>query len=114
MARCSGRGRQLVALHVMEQENLSLPSYPVAGNNVVEKIEYRVPPDHGRAYLNGTQYFEGMPPDVWEFHVGGDQVCYTWLKDRKGHCPMRISPITAHHCSAGRDDCADGAYRRDD
>ncbi len=22
--------------------------------------------------------------DVWEFHVGGYQVCQKWLKDRKG------------------------------
>ena len=25
-----------------------------------------------------------MPPKVWEFHVGGYQVCAKWLKDRKG------------------------------
>ena len=25
-----------------------------------------------------------MPPDVWEFRVGGYQVCEKWLKDRKG------------------------------
>lgn len=76
-----------VALHVMEQEGLALPAYPVAGNNVIEKIEYRVPldePDRGRVYFNGTQYFEGVSPDVWEFHVGGYQVCHKWLKDRKG------------------------------
>ena len=25
-----------------------------------------------------------MPKAVWEFHVGGYQVCEKWLKDRKG------------------------------
>jgi Type ISP C-terminal specificity domain len=25
-----------------------------------------------------------VSPDVWEFHVGGYQVCQKWLKDRKG------------------------------
>jgi len=35
-------------------------------------------------YINKTQYFEGVAPDVWEFHVGGYQVCQKWLKDRKG------------------------------
>ncbi|MGB8343587.1 MAG: type ISP restriction/modification enzyme [Ktedonobacteraceae bacterium] len=82
-----GLGRRLVALHVMEQIGTALPSYPVAGNNVVEKIEYRVSPDEperGRVYINGEQYFESVPPDVWEFHVGGYQVCHKWLKDRKG------------------------------
>ncbi len=30
------------------------------------------------------QYFEGVPPEVWEFHIGGYQVCDKWLKDRRG------------------------------
>ena len=25
-----------------------------------------------------------MPESVWEFHIGGYQVCEKWLKDRKG------------------------------
>lgn len=24
-----------------------------------------------------------MPPEVWNFHIGGYQVCLKWLKDRK-------------------------------
>ena len=28
--------------------------------------------------------FEGVPPEVRAFHVGGCQVCAKWLKDRKG------------------------------
>jgi len=27
--------------------------------------------------------FESVPPEVWEFRVGGYQVCEKWLKDRK-------------------------------
>jgi len=27
---------------------------------------------------------DGVPPEVWEFHIGGYQVCQKWLKDRKG------------------------------
>ena len=38
----------------------------------------------GRVWINKTQYFEGVPEDVWEFHIGGYQVCHKWLKDRKG------------------------------
>ncbi len=30
------------------------------------------------------QYFEGVPPEIWDFHIGGYQVCEKWLKDRKG------------------------------
>ena len=25
-----------------------------------------------------------MPENVWDFHIGGYQVCDKWLKDRKG------------------------------
>ena len=35
-------------------------------------------------YINKTQYFNGVPAEVWEFYVGGYQVCHKWLKDRKG------------------------------
>jgi hypothetical protein len=54
------------------------------------------PPDAGgaragRVYISKDnrrqnrqgQYFEGVPPEVWEFHVGGYQVCEKWLKDRR-------------------------------
>jgi hypothetical protein len=37
-----------------------------------------------RPPLQGGQYFEGVPPEVWEFHIGGYQVCEKWLKDRRG------------------------------
>jgi hypothetical protein len=48
--------------------------------------------DSGRVYINKGdppeagkgQYFEGVPPEVWNFHIGGYQVCERWLKDRKG------------------------------
>lgn len=30
------------------------------------------------------QYFEGVPPELWDFDVGGYQVCEKWLRDRKG------------------------------
>jgi len=29
-------------------------------------------------------YFEGIPEEVYNFHIGGYQVCQKWLKDRKG------------------------------
>ncbi len=37
-----------------------------------------------RVYINRTQYFEGVPTEVWNFYVGGYQVLHKWLKDRKG------------------------------
>lgn len=37
-----------------------------------------------RVYINSEQYFEGIPPEVWAFSIGGYRVCHNWLKDRKG------------------------------
>ncbi|MEO8957031.1 MAG: type ISP restriction/modification enzyme, partial [Ktedonobacteraceae bacterium] len=80
-------GERLVVLHLMEQFGTNLPTYPVDGNNMVEKVEYLVAdkqPEQGRVSINKTQYFDGVPQHIWEFHVGGYQVCHKWLKDRKG------------------------------
>jgi len=41
------------------------------------------PKPTGRVYINKTQYFEGIEPEVWEFRIGGYQVLQKWLKDRK-------------------------------
>jgi predicted helicase len=97
-------GAQLVALHLMESPLLDklITSYPIPGDNIVEKVTYRAPGEpepgsgkpleKGRVYISEGrpkegkvgQYFDGVPPEVWNFHVGGYQVCEKWLKDRKG------------------------------
>jgi hypothetical protein len=65
-----------------------LTRYPEAGDNFVEKgfpkfVVYEEGKP-GYVYINKTQYFEGVPKEVWEFQVGGYQVCHKWLKDRRG------------------------------
>ena len=37
-----------------------------------------------RATKAGSVGFRGVPAEVWDFHIGGYQVCHKWLKDRKG------------------------------
>ena len=78
------KGEELVALHLMESPKLNnlITTYPVPGSNVVENITYNEPDQ--RVYINKSQYFEGVSPEVWNFHIGGYQVCQKWLKDRKG------------------------------
>ena len=83
-------GEELVALHLLESPYLSqlITRYPVAGDNIVEKgfprfVSYEEGAP-GYVYINRGQYFEGVPKEVWEFHVGGYQVCEKWLKDRRG------------------------------
>lgn len=83
-------GEELVSLHLLQSPQLTqlLTRYPVAGDNIVEKgfpkfVVYEEGKT-GYVYINKTQYFEGVPKEVWEFHVGGYQVCEKWLKDRRG------------------------------
>jgi predicted helicase len=82
------KGEELVALHLMESPTLHQPiaKFPVRGSNEVEKVRYAEPAEGrpGLVYINKTQYFEGVQPEVWEFHIGGYQVLEKWLKDRKG------------------------------
>jgi predicted helicase len=79
-------GQELVDLHLMEAKAPKITGYPVAGDNTVEKVRYQEPLDDvkGKVWINSTQYFEGIPKEVWESHIGGYQVCDKWLKDRKG------------------------------
>ena len=55
--------------------------------------------------MPGRFGFHGVPEEVWDFHVGAYQVCYKWLKDRKGR---RLSdedaPTTSESCGPERDD----------
>ena len=55
-------------------------TYPMAGNNVMDKLRYET----GRVYINATQYFENVPEIAWYFYIGGYQPAQKWLKDRKG------------------------------
>ncbi len=77
-------GEELVSLHLMESPALNslLTSFPVAGTDEVAKVEYF--DIQKRVKINNDQYFEGVEPEVWEFHIGGYQVLQKWLKDRKG------------------------------
>ena len=42
-------------------------------------------PEHQTVWLDKAQTsgFEGVTEDVWNFHIGGYQVCQKWLKDRQ-------------------------------
>jgi predicted helicase len=82
----AAKGAELVSLHLMESPVLeklrTQVKFDVPGSSVVEKVSY----DEKalRVYINKEQYFENIAPEVWNFHIGGYQVCEKWLKDRKG------------------------------
>ena len=87
-------GAELVGLHLMEKHAKPVTSYPQLGDNTVEQVRYDE--QEQRVWINKEQYFEGVPPEVWEFHVGGYQVCQKWLKDRKGR-QLTYDDLTHYH-----------------
>ncbi|MBI4670235.1 MAG: hypothetical protein HY741_01025 [Chloroflexi bacterium] len=78
------KGADLVALHLMESPALEKPitTFVGRGDNGVAsgypKYEKKT------VWINAEQGFEGVPQNVYEFHIGGYQVCHKWLKDRRG------------------------------
>jgi len=92
--KMSDYGERLVDLHLLKSSELDTPiaRFQGEGNDKVEKPRY----EKGKLYINSKQYFEGVSPEVWEYHIGGYQVCDKWLKDRKGR-PLSVEEIK-HYC----------------
>lgn len=79
----AGLGTQLRQLHLLTHPSIhdKITSFPEAGTDIVGKASYK----KDRVYINDTQYWDGVPKEVWEFYVGGYQPAQKYLKDRKDH-----------------------------
>ena len=90
-------GDELGALHLLESSKVSCPitTYTGSKNPEVGRVGWsdgtvwldasKTNAREGhRAIESGTTGFCGVPVKVWDFHIGGYQVCHKWLKDRKG------------------------------
>jgi len=80
-------GQRLAALHLLKSPELDPPAarFDGQGDGRVAKgrgLHYDA--EAGRVYINPTQYFAPAPAEVWEYRIGGYQVCEKWLKDRQG------------------------------
>lgn len=93
----SGVGGELTALHLLESPRLAQPITEFIGGRHPEvgRVGWsddsvwinagRTNAREGhRATVAGSVGFDGVPEAVWDFHIGGYQVCHKWLKDRKG------------------------------
>ncbi len=87
-------GGELVALHLMESPKLDhfITTYTGPKNPEVGRVGWSddtvwlnaAATKKGQPATPGTIGFRGVPEAVWNFHIGGYQVCEKWLKDRKG------------------------------
>jgi len=80
-------GGELVALHLLEGVD-KYTSKQVGKFSAVRGQSSTIAKgypkyDDGKVYINAEAHFAGVPTEVWEFHIGGYQVCQKWLKDRR-------------------------------
>jgi len=77
-------GGELTALHLLESPKIaqSITEFIGGRNPEVVKISW----SRNTVWVDKAQTtgFKGVREDVWNFHIGGYQVCEKWLKDRKG------------------------------
>ncbi len=82
--KLSRLGENLTSLHLLESENTEGSVIDLIGVQfpVIEKIFW----SKNTVWLDKSKTvgIKGVKEEVWNFHVGGYQVCHKWLKDRKG------------------------------
>jgi predicted helicase len=99
-------GGELVALHLVESPKLDrfITSYTGPKHPEVGRVGWSddvvwldaAPTKKDQLAKPGTIGFHGVPEDVWNFHIGGYQVCEKWLKDRNGRT-LTAEDITHYH-----------------
>ncbi len=77
-------GAELTDLHLLESLKLDKNITRIVGDTKteIEKVAY----SNQTVWIDKAETvgFKGVPEIVWDFHIGGYQVCEKWLKDRKG------------------------------
>lgn len=81
---CARRGADLVAVHLLKSPRLDRPIAAYTGPARPEVVLATFARDAVWLDKAQTRGFRGVPEAVWNFHIGGYQVCEKWLKDRKG------------------------------
>jgi predicted helicase len=78
------KGEELTQLHLLKSKRLNRPlaRYWGSGEDLIEKPVYNEKDQC--VFINKTKHFQGITPEVWEYHIGGYQVMEKYLKDRKG------------------------------
>ena len=77
-------GKNLLSFHLLETPKVehAITEFLGGGSNEIEKVTW----SKNTVWINKelTSGFKGIKQEVWNFHIGGYQICEKWLKDRKG------------------------------
>ncbi len=98
--RLAELGARLSALHRLDSPELDPPAarFEGAGDGRVGKNKgegFVYDPGGETLHINRSQYFAPISPEVWEYRVGGYQVCAKWLKDRRGRV-LSVNEVRAY------------------
>lgn len=89
------QGLELAKIHLLKSPRLSPPLAKYQGSGSNDLVDYiRFEESAGIVQINPDKYFEGITPELWNFHIGGYQVLHKYLKDRKG----KILADPSHYC----------------
>lgn len=77
------KGIELVSLHLLESSRLDSFATTLVGSGDFEVVKVSYSNETVWIDKEKTRGFQGVPDDVWNFHIGGYQVCEKWLKDRQ-------------------------------
>ncbi|MBS3920290.1 MAG: N-6 DNA methylase [Deltaproteobacteria bacterium] len=78
------KGEELVELHLLKSQKLIKPIARCEGSGDLRVVKVTYDQNKERVHINPEKWFADIPPEVWEYHIGGYQVSEKWLKDRKG------------------------------
>ncbi len=69
-------GAELVSLHLMKSPKLNdtMTTFDTEGDDEVARGYPKYRPKGGLVHINKTQFFGGVPQEIWDFHIGGYQV----------------------------------------
>lgn len=87
-SKLSKLGQKLINAHLLKDVSVfddTLGNYMGGKNHTVEKINYITEKGTGKLFINKTNYFNNVPPNVYDFYIGGYEVLDKYLKDRKGN-----------------------------
>jgi len=82
-------GDELIAHHLLRKSYADnvCQFLGIGTNYKIEKVSY----SNNKIYINKDRFFSPISKEIWDFHIGGYQVLYQWLKERhKNHMDIDV------------------------
>ena len=79
----SDLGTELINAHLLKEfTKYGIGAFMGAGTNTVDKVDYIE--STKKVFINQTQYFDNISPEIYEFKIGGYEPIDKYLKSHKG------------------------------